>query len=271
MFFTFLLRILIHGGKARIRIGQSWFFQTLEEDLSVLLQVLHPDRCLYHLWILLLTCSSQPVLGLNSVFLILSKSSCLQLVSHHASSLFHAVAVHIFEGSICFLVLYQGEHSPDPSALFPDTFFLCPVIIPVAVLWTDVLYLVSLPLKQSSQEQQLRHPLTGSEHGLPATSHIGYSILFSFLFLFFVCLFRATPAAYIDSQARGRIRATAAGLHHSHSNARSELCLPPTKQLPATPDPSPTEWGQGSNPQPHGSLPDLFLLCHDGISWYSIP
>ena len=39
---------------------------------------------------------------------------------------------------------------------------------------------------------------------------------------FFVfCLFKATPAAYGSSQARGRIRAIAASLHHSHSNARS--------------------------------------------------
>ena len=43
-------------------------------------------------------------------------------------------------------------------------------------------------------------------------------------FLFFV-FFRAIPTAYGSSQARSRIRAVAAGLHHSHSNARSELCL----------------------------------------------
>ena len=34
-------------------------------------------------------------------------------------------------------------------------------------------------------------------------------------------LFRATPTACGGSQARGWIRATPAGLHHSHSNARS--------------------------------------------------
>ena len=42
---------------------------------------------------------------------------------------------------------------------------------------------------------------------------------------------------YGDSQARGPIGATAAGLHHSHSNAGSELCLRPIPQLMATPDP----------------------------------
>ena len=36
-----------------------------------------------------------------------------------------------------------------------------------------------------------------------------------FLVWEFFCLFRAAPAAYRSSQARGRIRATAAGLHHS--------------------------------------------------------
>ena len=56
--------------------------------------------------------------------------------------------------------------------------------------------------------------------------------------------------AYEDSQNRGQIRATAAGLH---SNARSEPRLQPIPQLTATPDPQPTEQGQGSNPQPHGS------------------
>ena len=38
-------------------------------------------------------------------------------------------------------------------------------------------------------------------------------------------LFRAVPTAYGGSQARGLIRATAAGLRHSYSNAGSELRL----------------------------------------------
>ena len=79
---------------------------------------------------------------------------------------------------------------------------------------------------------------------------------FLFGFGFFFCpfsLFRATPTAYGSSQARGLIGAVAAGLHHSHSNARSELHLRSIPQLTATLDPQPTEWGQGSNPQPHGS------------------
>ena len=35
----------------------------------------------------------------------------------------------------------------------------------------------------------------------------------------------ATPAAYQSTWAKGRVRAAAAGLYHSHSNIRSELYL----------------------------------------------
>ena len=65
---------------------------------------------------------------------------------------------------------------------------------------------------------------------------------------------------YGGSQARGPIRATAPDLHHSHSNAGSELSLQPTPQLMATPDPEPTERCQGLNLQPHGSQSDSFPL-----------
>ena len=72
--------------------------------------------------------------------------------------------------------------------------------------------------------------------------------------------------AYGRSQARGRIRATAAGLHHRHSNAGSEPHVRPTPQLTATPDPQPTERGQGSNLCPRGPKWDSFPLHHDGNS-----
>ena len=38
---------------------------------------------------------------------------------------------------------------------------------------------------------------------------------------FFFFLFRATPATYGSSPARGQVGATAAGLHHSHGNTGS--------------------------------------------------
>ena len=46
-------------------------------------------------------------------------------------------------------------------------------------------------------------------------------------FIFFGLFFRAAPAAYGGSQARGHIGAVAVRLRHSHSNARSELDLQP--------------------------------------------
>ena len=53
----------------------------------------------------------------------------------------------------------------------------------------------------------------------------------------FFFLFKAAPAAYGNSQAKRQIGATAAGLGHSHSNARSKLWLWPSLQFTATPDP----------------------------------
>ena len=58
-----------------------------------------------------------------------------------------------------------------------------------------------------------------------------------FFFFFFFFFLRATPAAYESSQSRGPIRAIAASLCHSHSNARSKTHLQPIPQLLATPDP----------------------------------
>ena len=64
--------------------------------------------------------------------------------------------------------------------------------------------------------------------------HRGYKIFPRFLIFF---IFRPAPVAYGSSQARGWVRTVAAGLHHSHSNARSLT----------------HERVQGLNPHPHGS------------------
>ena len=64
------------------------------------------------------------------------------------------------------------------------------------------------------------------------TPPIDQSITHSYLLIF-----RTEPEAYGGSQARGQIGATAAGLHHSHSNLGSKPHLGPTPQLMATVDP----------------------------------
>ena len=61
--------------------------------------------------------------------------------------------------------------------------------------------------------------------------------ILNFLIFFVFCVFKAAPMAHGGSQTRGLIGAVAAGLRHSHSNARSEPCLPPIPQLMAMPDP----------------------------------
>ena len=60
----------------------------------------------------------------------------------------------------------------------------------------------------------------------------------NFFFFFFFFLFRAASSAYGNSQVRGLIAATAAGLCHTHSysNSGSKPCLRPTPQLMAAPD-----------------------------------
>ena len=56
-----------------------------------------------------------------------------------------------------------------------------------------------------------------------------------FYFILFILFFR--PQVRHVEVPRGGIRATAASLHHSHSDTSSEQHLQPTLQLTATPDP----------------------------------
>ena len=101
-----------------------------------------------------------------------------------------------------------------------------------------VLYSVFLRYLHTNWFYQFTFPSAVREHSL---FHILPSIcclLIPFLFLFF-CLFafsRATPMEYGGSQARGPIRAVAASLCQSYSNARSKPSLRPTPQLTATLD-----------------------------------
>ena len=56
---------------------------------------------------------------------------------------------------------------------------------------------------------------------------LSFFLSFIYLFIFFglFAFSRAAPKADGSSQARGRIGAAAAGLHQSHSNARSKPSL----------------------------------------------
>ena len=86
-------------------------------------------------------------------------------------------------------------------------------------------------------------PVQNSGH-ICGLQYLNFENAFYFLFLFFLfCFFEgggSIPPAHGSSQARGQIRPTAAGLHHSHSNKGSEPRMQPIPQLMATLDPQPT-------------------------------
>ena len=113
-------------------------------------------------------------------------------------------------------------------------------------------------------------------------THAHIYILFFFFFYFCSFFFRAAPAAYGSSQAKGLIGTITAGLCHSHSNARSEPQLQPTpqpqqRQIRAMSESYTTTHGndgflthwarQGLNLKPHGSYLDSFPLCHNRNSY----
>ena len=75
--------------------------------------------------------------------------------------------------------------------------------------------------KQKNPQQQ--QSISVSDTSVPAPHPPDSPCLFVCFLAF--CLFRAAPAAYGGSQARGGIGATAASLHHSHNNASSERSL----------------------------------------------
>ena len=100
--------------------------------------------------------------------------------------------------------------------------------------------------KSRSQKQNKGHSKPGISKGGSWLQRKGFAICL------FILLFWATPMAHGSSQASGQTGA-AAGICHSHSNIRCQLHLQPMLQFMATPDPEPTEQGQGMDPHPHGS------------------
>ena len=104
----------------------------------------------------------------------------------------------------------------------------------LSLAW-ELLHAIGAAKKNRKKYMRRRTPISG----LLASVH-------------FFSLFTAAATAYGGSQARGRIGAAAAGLHHSHSNTGSEQSLRPTPLLTDTWDSEPTEWGQGLNLHPPG-------------------
>jgi len=129
-------------------------------------------------------------------------------------------------------LLTSGQERGHVLVLLPQSIKRNPVLVSFSRHWTQrqIYY-----LKRFGKLEKF--------WGEPETDDF---IIYLFIGLFAISW--ATPVAYGDFQARGRIRAVAAGLHQSHSNAGSEPRLQPTPQLTAMPDPQPTEQVQGPNP-----------------------
>ena len=69
--------------------------------------------------------------------------------------------------------------------------------------------------------------------GKSCSSFLSFFFFHSFfgkIFIFYFYFFNGSPLAYRSSQARGRIRAAAAGLRHSHSLTGSKVYLQLTRQ-----------------------------------------
>ena len=85
-------------------------------------------------------------------------------------------------------------------------------------------------LHRSSWQRQILDPLGEARdqtHDLmvPSWIRLCCATTGTPIFPIFILFFRATPMACGGSRARGLVGAVAAGLHHSHSNARSEPLL----------------------------------------------
>ena len=81
------------------------------------------------------------------------------------------------------------------------------------------------------------------------------SFILLIIFSFFLSFFKATPVPFRSSQAVGRIRAVAASLYHSHSNAESKSYLQPTYTTANSNTWSSTHWARpGSKPTYYWTL-----------------
>ena len=105
--------------------------------------------------------------------------------------------------NLLFLFLYLKKNSKNLP--YTNTILrMTPTLFNSSVAWSPV--------------QDTWNPV--GKQNSPVDNGVHAWLLISCLFSFF--LFTAILGAHVSSQARGLIRAAAAGLHHSHSNAGSK-------------------------------------------------
>ena len=95
---------------------------------------------------------------------------------------------------------------------------------PIRPLDWDLSYATGAALKSRKKEKKEERKEGEREEERLSLTHesLGTPVKNNFTIIFFPLLFKVTPATYGGSQARGQIGATAACLHHSHSNSGPE-------------------------------------------------
>ena len=141
----------------------------------------------------------------------------------------------------CWLMTVEAGLTDDGGSWVDDS--RC-TVLPLYRL--DIFYHIHFLKKIREMENRIA---TGTFSYFISSCSLNHGIFFCslcnnipFFFFFFLAFwlfgfYGCTCGIRGGSQARGPIRAVAAGLYHSHSNARSEPHLWPTPQLMAMPDP----------------------------------
>ena len=127
------------------------------------------------------------------------------------------------EGSMFWSIILLLLRCLMPHSVWP----VLPNFVPTTTLLHFFPIICPAPWQQPALRPALSHSILCSDTRLFFLMLI---LPFFFFFLMDSCV------EYGGSQARGLIGATAASLHHSHSNAGSELSLQSIPQLTATPD-----------------------------------
>ena len=128
---------------------------------------------------------------------------------------------NIFTHSVSWLLTFLTVSFEAQDVLYSDVQFIHLFLLSLVLLWI----VLKTTLSNSKSKTFF----------FPTKSLMILALTFKSMIVFIFWLFRATRVAYGSSQGKGKIRAIAAGLHHSHSNTRSltHWARPGVKPVPS--------------------------------------